>query len=569
MWFAILVTVLAASGNNIGKVLQKQATRTLPKFTLKKEVIEQYLASRTWTAGLLTDLGGAVLMIVAFANAPVSVVQPVSAVGLVVLLIFSHFFLKERLLPLEWASAGVAAVGVLGLGASSEPDHLEHPAAPAAHIVLSFLGLVAILAAECWWRHWGQSARPPVLHPSSSSARHVSGTGAGGAVPGAAGLPCSYPAVSAAYAGGNQPGSSSSSSSSASSAAASDAALCGLEAGSCFGLSAAACRTGFILARKLSIVWIPLGLCGSVALSTSGFILQTRGLKAGNTIIVCTLAAVASMVSGVVAGLLALQEKMPSGHGMKLVRLGSWLCILLGVTSLAGGKKGMELLLRVLSSHLPPPNSRIWPQLPRPVALMLLKLHKAAAAASEGSEADDIESDSSTSSMTMMPATTQKGVVAMTPGPAYSFPGPASYPHHQQYSHQQLVSRGPSSSNGGAGGQAAVALCERRSSETAGHAPRNSIDVITSLEDAKTGQTSTLDGTFSSQSWHYTSSAEDNQLSVSHEAAAAAYQDVKALYQHHSHIPHTRSSEGLPSAGMGTFITNTSHYSQQQPLGAS
>jgi hypothetical protein len=48
------------------------------------------------------------------------------------------------------------------------------------------------------------------------------------------------------------------------------------------------------------------------------------------------ICAVLTSGPGVVAGLLALQEKMPSGHGMKLVRLGSWLCILLGVTSLAG-----------------------------------------------------------------------------------------------------------------------------------------------------------------------------------------------------------------------------------------
>jgi hypothetical protein len=71
MWFAILVTVLAASGNNVGKVLQKQATRTLPKLTLKKEVLALYFASPTWVAGMLTDVGGAVLMVVAFANAPV------------------------------------------------------------------------------------------------------------------------------------------------------------------------------------------------------------------------------------------------------------------------------------------------------------------------------------------------------------------------------------------------------------------------------------------------------------------------------------------------------------------
>lgn len=136
-WFAIIIVVIAASGNNIGKVLQKQATRTLPKLTLRQDIIVQYLRSGLWLTGMLTDLGGALLMIVAFAYAPVrpskheswqlsktpaaqagalgpasqlfhlwllraivvqvSIVQPVSAVGLVVLLIFSHFYLKVRL----------------------------------------------------------------------------------------------------------------------------------------------------------------------------------------------------------------------------------------------------------------------------------------------------------------------------------------------------------------------------------------------------------------------------------------------------------------------------------------
>ncbi len=71
MWFAILVTVVAASGNNVGKVLQKQATRTLPKLTMRREVLAQYFLSPTWVAGMLTDLGGGVLMLFAFANAPV------------------------------------------------------------------------------------------------------------------------------------------------------------------------------------------------------------------------------------------------------------------------------------------------------------------------------------------------------------------------------------------------------------------------------------------------------------------------------------------------------------------
>ncbi|GIL83830.1 hypothetical protein Vretifemale_12542, partial [Volvox reticuliferus] len=145
MWFAILITVLAAAGNNIGKVLQKQATRTLPRLVLNRTTLLLYFRSGLWVTGMLTDLGGALLMIVAFANAPVSVVQPVSGVGLVILLIFSHFYLKERLHWHEWVAAAVAFVGVLGLGVSAEPSHLEHPAISSWRVLGAFAAMVALL----------------------------------------------------------------------------------------------------------------------------------------------------------------------------------------------------------------------------------------------------------------------------------------------------------------------------------------------------------------------------------------------------------------------------------------
>ncbi len=55
-----------------------------------------------------------------------------------------------------------------------------------------------------------------------------------------------------------------------------DAAACGLEAGACFGFSAAACRTGFQLAPSLGWVLVPMGLAASVGLTSSGFVLQVR-----------------------------------------------------------------------------------------------------------------------------------------------------------------------------------------------------------------------------------------------------------------------------------------------------
>ena len=38
MWFAILITVIAATGNNIGKALQKEAVHSLPRFSLQPAV---------------------------------------------------------------------------------------------------------------------------------------------------------------------------------------------------------------------------------------------------------------------------------------------------------------------------------------------------------------------------------------------------------------------------------------------------------------------------------------------------------------------------------------------------
>ena len=71
-----------------------------------------------------------------------------------------------------------------------------------------------------------------------------------------------------------------------------------LQAGACFGLSAAASRTGFMLASRGSALWTPAGVLCSVALSGAGVLTQTRGLKDGNSVVVCTCAAVSSMASG-------------------------------------------------------------------------------------------------------------------------------------------------------------------------------------------------------------------------------------------------------------------------------
>ncbi|KAI8471221.1 MAG: hypothetical protein J3K34DRAFT_520715 [Monoraphidium minutum] len=308
LWSAILITIVAAAGNNIGKALQKQATRHLPRLTLRGDVVAQYATSGTWLLGMAADLGGALLMIAAFARAPVSVVQPVSSVGLVFLMLFSHFYLKERLQPHEWVAAATAGFGVLLLGASSDPEPVGAAApqagAPAAanglaaRVLAAFVLLLAVLGLEVWWRQRRQQRKH--RRGGGGSGHHHSSHG--------------HPKDEAA-----------------------DAAACGLEAGACFGFSAAACRTGFQLAPSMGWALVPAGLAASVALTSSGFVLQTRGLKHGKAVVVCTLAAASSMVSGVAVGLLALGEGLPHGAPQRALRLAAWVLILLGVTQLSGG----------------------------------------------------------------------------------------------------------------------------------------------------------------------------------------------------------------------------------------
>lgn len=58
----------------------------------------------------------------------------------------------------------------------------------------------------------------------------------------------------------------------------------------------------------------------------------------------CTAAAVSSMVSGVVVGVLALGERLPATAPARAARLASWLLVLAGVAGLAAGSGVAELL---------------------------------------------------------------------------------------------------------------------------------------------------------------------------------------------------------------------------------
>lgn len=65
---------------------------------------------------------------------------------------------------------------------------------------------------------------------------------------------------------------------------------------------------------------------------------QTRGLKHGRAIVVSTCAAVASIVTGVLAGMFALGERLPSAPGARVTLLLGW------YISIISGRKYSRIL---------------------------------------------------------------------------------------------------------------------------------------------------------------------------------------------------------------------------------
>lgn len=391
-FFAVLITILSSTSINIGKALQKKGTKSLPKLTFKKDILKTYFENDTWKLGLVLDVLGGVLMILALAIAPVSVVQPVAAGGVAILAGFSHVFLDEKLKEKEWVGVWCAVVGTVGIGWTTGVN-------TAAAAISEQNGKGEINVST--WRYvlgvFVVLGSTYLCMPSTAS-----GTGSGGML---------VTAGTGKVGGSNAASSSSSStmpdatpgttpqkgsghgnkndhflkspptkesmnasmmttppkkdkndkkdkSENASSVSAEFKQqrfrdmLAGARAGALFSLSASSVKLGFQLSRRLAFIWALIGLAASVSLTALGLFSQTKGLKEGNAVVVVCSGNVAQMVTAIPFGILCLGESLPGigflfgarGLGVGffhnvftfLVWAFSWWLILFGVVIVSG-----------------------------------------------------------------------------------------------------------------------------------------------------------------------------------------------------------------------------------------
>jgi drug/metabolite transporter (DMT)-like permease len=140
----IPLALLATTAYNVGLVLEKRALGQMPALDLRRpaRVLAGLLTSRPWLAGFALMLAGLGCQTVVLTFEPVSIVQPVLASGVALVLVLSRLVLRERLGGAEtWGVAAIAfSVVLLALsetGTSTEAGHRASPAWMAAVMVPS------------------------------------------------------------------------------------------------------------------------------------------------------------------------------------------------------------------------------------------------------------------------------------------------------------------------------------------------------------------------------------------------------------------------------------------------
>jgi drug/metabolite transporter (DMT)-like permease len=146
MALGLVAAVFAAACYESGYVLQALEAREAPREdALRASLLVRLAARRRWLAGTALSLVGAALQVLALAHAPVTLVQPVLALGLVVLLVLAQTVLHERLDVPELAGAAAVMVGVVLVGIASPERSNEVTSVLALVLLLAPVAVVALL----------------------------------------------------------------------------------------------------------------------------------------------------------------------------------------------------------------------------------------------------------------------------------------------------------------------------------------------------------------------------------------------------------------------------------------
>lgn len=146
------MAVVSALVYDAGYVLEKQALADLPPLKLGLAgLVRTAAASPRWLSGFVAMLGGLALQVGALTLAPVSVVQPIMAGGLIALAAAGSALLGERLDRRHVAALALVVVAVVAVGLSARGEGMLAQRVPGERFVLMIVVVAAVAAAAARW----------------------------------------------------------------------------------------------------------------------------------------------------------------------------------------------------------------------------------------------------------------------------------------------------------------------------------------------------------------------------------------------------------------------------------
>jgi drug/metabolite transporter (DMT)-like permease len=151
VWAAIALAVTGSACMNVGLVLQKRgivapaAQKSLPRPSASR----RSRPAPIWFLGMALMIGGYGLYAVAVSArvAPISLLQPLSASGLLVVALLAVIYLKERFDAAEWFGIATLLAGVILLGLSARGPQVASSGIETERYLIFFVVVIALAVA--------------------------------------------------------------------------------------------------------------------------------------------------------------------------------------------------------------------------------------------------------------------------------------------------------------------------------------------------------------------------------------------------------------------------------------
>ena len=123
---AIILGIVSYSMLNIGLVLEKKGADELPKIEGQSffSNMKNFLTNKTWVTGLLLTSVQFGIFAIALDLGSLSLVTPLLGVGLIVLMIFSHFYLKEKITKDVIIAMVLIVISVIIIGVTNSDEEI-------------------------------------------------------------------------------------------------------------------------------------------------------------------------------------------------------------------------------------------------------------------------------------------------------------------------------------------------------------------------------------------------------------------------------------------------------------